>query len=483
MLIGKEYPQFRVLSVKKIRKIHEATLNVLEQVGVRIYAEEAIELFKAAGCKIRDNNQVKIPSPLVEKAIQDAPSKFTLYNRDGMAAFVVGENNICFGTSPTAPFTHDIYTGKRRSFKLEDSANAAKLANILPNIDFVMPFGTPQDVPRHVFDIYAFEVTMNHTKKPIVFLSDNVKSTLNILKMAGVVAGGMDNLRKKPFIAQFVQPLSPLFHTKEAMEKLITAVKHGIPVFSVAGPVSGATHPISLAGSLVLANAEILTQLTVSQLIKKGTPFGVGLAAQIMDMATANACVGTPECCLSGAAFNEIARYYNLPTWGTAGTSDAKVLDEQAAIEITMSILTQSLSGLNMIHDLGYLENGLVGSLQMLVMGEEIVGSVKRMLEGIIVNKDTLSLETIEEVGIGGEFLTSDQTLKYYKTEHWHPTLMDRKMYASWVKSGAKTMRDRINEKTQELVKRESVDLLPRDTRSILEKIRAQGEENGKHNL
>ncbi len=471
MLIGKECPQFRVLSVGKIRKIHEATLNVLEQVGVKIYSEEVIELFRAAGCRIRDNNQVRIPSSLVEKAIQDAPSKFTLYNRDGVEAFVVGENNVCFGNSPTAPFTHDIYTGKRRSFKLEDSADAAKLANILPNIDFVMPFGTPQDVPRHLFDIYVFEATISHTKKPIVFLSDNVKGTLNILQMAGAVAGGMNNLRRKPFVAQYVSPLSPLFHTKEAMEKLVTAVKHGIPVFSVAGPVSGATHPISLAGSLVLANAEILTQLTVSQLTKKGAPFGVGLAAQIMDMATANACVGTPECCLSGTAFHEIARYYNLPTWGTAGTSDAKVLDEQAAIEITMSIITQSLSGLNMIHDLGYLENGLVGSLEMLVMGDEIAGMAKRMLKGITVDKDTLSLETIKEVGIGGEFLTSDQTLKYYKTEHWRPSIMDRNMYASWVESGAKTMRDRIKEKTEKLVRRESVDLLPRDTRSILDKI------------
>jgi len=476
MVIRQNYPRFRVLSVSDIKKIHEFSLRVLEEIGARIYTEEAVELLNSAGCKVGNNNQVKIPASVVEKALRVTPDKFTLYNRDGTEALIVGENNVCFGTSPTAPFTYDLYTGKRRPFELQDSINAAKLANALPNIDFVMPFGTPQDVPSEVFDIYTFEATVVNTKKPIVFLSNDMQGTLDILEMAGVVAGSMENLRKKPFIAQFVEPLSPLIHPRETMEKLIASVRTGIPVFSVPGPVSGATHPITLAGSLVLVNAEVLTQLTVSQLLHQGAFFGVGIAPQIMDMATANSCVGTPECCLLGIAFNEIAHYYNLPTWGTAGTSDSKILDEQAAIEITMSILLNALSGFNMIHDLGYLENGLVGSLEMLTMCDEIVGMVKRILQGIIINNDTLAWETIHQVGIGGEFLTSNQTLKYYKTEHWHPSLLDRNIYQRWIKAGAKTLRERVNQKTRKLIKEESVDLLPEKTRRVLNQIRNQSE-------
>jgi trimethylamine--corrinoid protein Co-methyltransferase len=483
MFARKKYPQFRVLPVADLENIHHSTLHVLENIGVRIYAEEAIELLESAGCKRAEKNLVRIPSSLVEEAIQTAPERFSLYNRDGVEVFSVGGNNVYFGTSPTAPFTHDLYSGKRRAFELKDSINAAKLANKLANIDFVMPFGTPQDVPQEAFDVYIFEATVSHTKKPIVFLSNDAQGTTDIIEMASIVAGNVNILREKPFVAQFIAPLSPLIQPKEAIEKLMAAVRSNIPVFSVPGPVSGATNPTPLAGSLVLANAEILTQLTIAQLENKGTPFGVGVAAQIMDMATANPCVGTPESCLIGTALGELARHYNLPTWGTAGTSDSKILDEQAAIEVTMSILMSSLSGLNMVHDLGYLENGLVGSLEMLTMCDEIVGAVKRMGEGITISDDTLSLKVIQEVGIGGEFLTHDQTLRYYRTEHWHPTLMDRNIYDRWLKDGAKTMRDRINEKTQELIRRESVDLLPRNTRSILEQIRAQSERQRNVNL
>jgi len=477
MFARKKYSQFRVLSVTDLENVHRSTLHVLENIGVRIYAEEAIELLESAGCKRVEKNLVRIPLSLVGEAIQTAPERFSLYNRNGVEVLSVGGNNVYFGTSPTAPFTHDLYSGKRRPFELKDSINAAKLADKLPNIDFVMPFGTPQDVPQEVFDVYAFEATVNHTKKPIVFLSNDAQGTTDIIGMASIVAGNVNILREKPFIAQFIEPLSPLIQPKESIEKLIAAVKSNIPVFSVPGPVSGATHPTPLAGSLVLANAEVLTQLTIAQLVNKGTPFGVGVAAQIMDMATANPCVGTPESCLIGTALGELARHYDLPTWGTAGTSDSKILDEQAAIEVTMSILMSSLSGLNMVHDLGYLENGLVGSLEMLTMCDEIAGAVKRIVEGLTVSDDTLSLKVIQEVGIGGEFLTHDQTLRYYRTEHWHPTLMDRNIYYRWLKDGAKTMRDRINEKTKNLINKEPVDLLSDDLKDSLMQVRAKSEQ------
>ena len=216
--------------------------------------------------------------------------------------------------------------------------------------------------------------------------------------------------------------------------------------------MAGATAPATLASVLVVNNAEVLSGLVISQLRQKGAPFIVGGLPTLLDMQTAIFTYGAPEMHMNSAALAEIAHHYRLPMFGTAGCSDAKVMDEQAAIESAFSCLMSALSGANLVHDVGYLEYGLTASYEMMVMTNEIIAMVKRIMRGIEVNDESLALDVIDKVGPGGNFLQEKHTLQHFRKEHWHPELMDRSNYEKWMQDGRKTLGQRASEKVKQIL-------------------------------
>ena len=229
-----------------------------------------------------------------------------------------------------------------------------------------------------------------------------------------------------------------------------------------------------MAGKLVSANAENLSALVIAQLKRRGVPFFIGGVIAIMDMSTGQMSYGSPEMDLALTAYMDIAHYYEIPTWGTAGCTDSKIVDEQAAIEATLSCLFSSLSGTNLVHDVGYMESGKTGSLEMIVMVDEILGYIKRIKKGIKVNEETLAVDVIHEVGPGGNFLTHPHTLAHFREETWNPSLVDRQVYDKWADSGCKRMIDRIREKVQKILETHVPEPLPEEAEKKIEQIMAR---------
>jgi trimethylamine--corrinoid protein Co-methyltransferase len=327
-----------------------------------------------------------------------------------------------------------------------------------------------------VSDVYEFEAAVTNSSKPMIFICHDVNGLKDILEMAAAIAGSRENLEQKPFVISYPEPTSPLVHTKEALEKVLYTASYGIPMIYTPCPMAGATSPVTMAGTLVQMNAETMVGLVLGQLQRKGSPFIMGGVLTIMDMSSTTVCYGAPEMSLLLAGCSDLAHYYRLPTFGTAGCSDSKLPDQQAAIEATFSCLINVLSGLNLIHDPGFLEGAMIGSWEMLVMTDEIAGMVKRFMKGIPVNDETIAEDVIDAVGPGGHFLEQEHTRKHFRDSLWNPSLMDRQPYEVWAADGKKSMGDRIKEKIAEILGKHKPIPLPADVLAKIRKIRERSE-------
>jgi trimethylamine--corrinoid protein Co-methyltransferase len=467
-------PFLTVLSEDQIYAIHRATLDVFEKTGYRILSKSAVDVLKKAGAKV-DGDIVKIPDYIVEGCLRLAPKGFVLYDRQGNRAMEVHGRRIFFGSFWASPNTRDALTGEVHPTRVEDIVRGAIIAGALPNIDFVTPMGYSQDVPAAAADLYEFEAVVTHSQKPIFCIPYSARGLEVIYEMAAQVAGGMDRLRERPFIVTYADPITPLVYPREAARRLQYTATLGLPTIGAPVVQAGLTTPVTLAGSLVIANAEILMGLVLSQLKRPGTPYIMAANTHSIDMATANYVQASPEMSLMLCAFADVVRFYGLPTWGTAGVTDAKDLDQQAGIEGAFSLLFQALSGINLIHDIGYMDMGMVNSTEILVMGAEIVGMVRRFLRGVEVNSETLVCEVIEKVGPGKNFLQEDHTVNHFRAEHWVPGLMDRQAREAWESMGSKTMGDRIREKIRYILENHRVPALSVAVLKELERLRRKG--------
>jgi trimethylamine--corrinoid protein Co-methyltransferase len=270
--------------------------------------------------------------------------------------------------------------------------------------------------------------------------------------MAAVVAGGQEALRERQSILLYSEPSSPLQQSETAVDKLLLMADTELPVVHSPAPLMGGTGPITMGSGLAISLAEILASLVVHQLQNPGAPFIFGAGLHHMDMKSSQICYASPEFQLTKAAIAELGRWYGLPTWGYAGCSDAKVMDEQAALESLMSVIMAQLSGGNLIHDVGYMESGLTCSFEMIVLTDELIAMTDNMMKGIDTSVDGLMLDEIDQVGPGGHFLNTDQTLNRFR-DFWYPSLLDRSIRSTWLRNGATTLGERLNSKVKEILK------------------------------
>ncbi|MBW2369988.1 MAG: trimethylamine methyltransferase family protein, partial [Deltaproteobacteria bacterium] len=375
--------QFKILSDHQIWEIRQASFEILEKTGVKLTHPEAVSLVKAAGAFV-EGERVRLPRHIVEKALFTAPKGITIYDRDGVRALEVEGRKTYFGCSTGSPNTLDPLTGEVRGTRVEDIEQAAKICDALENIDWVMPMGSAMDIdPDKARDIFDFEAIVNNTTKPMVLLSYSQRALEAVYDMAAVVAGGMEKLRQRPFILSYPEPISPLVFPDEVIAKVLFVAGLGMP--QIPGPTCqiGATSPVTIAGAVAQNIAEGLFTLVLTQLKTPGAPCFLSGNVAGFDMATGGITVGAPESSLGISVQAEVAQSFGLPTWGLAGATDAKLLDAQAGAESAFSILSQALAGLNMIHDVGYLDGSMICSPDMLVMGNELIGMAKRFIRGV----------------------------------------------------------------------------------------------------
>jgi trimethylamine--corrinoid protein Co-methyltransferase len=469
--------QFEILTDAQRAEIFRAALDVLEHVGIDVFHDEARAILQAEGAWV-DGIRVRIPSALVRRALASAPSTFTVFSRTGDARFDVeiGPNRVHYGPGPTCPNMRDPRTGERRKYLRRDARDVARVCDALPGIDFVESLGTISDVTADLADVYEFADMMANTGKPIVAWSYTGETCQDIHAIAAAVAGGPEALKRRPNYIFYAEPLSPLVGGKDAIDKLVYCAKHRIPIVYTPCPMNGGTAPTTSAGVLVTALCESLHGLVIAQAIQPGTPFVMGGVVSIMDMQHATLAYGAPELSLQSAALTEMARYLGLPVWSTAGCTDAKEVDEQAGIEGAISILFAGLSGADLVHDVGFIEGAMTGSLQMAVMSDEVISFVKRLMRGIEVTPATLATDVVKAVGTNGNFIGTDHTLEYYKREFWFPSLIDRQRWDDWQAGGALTMGDRVQDRLNEILDTHSPAPLAPEVQHSIETILAVAE-------
>ena len=461
-------PVFNMLSEEQQNEIYQAAIEILERTGAVVHDKEALELFEKAGAWVEDE-RVRFPAGLTEWAVKSAPSRITLYDREGNRKMVLEGRNTYYGPGPTNTYHRDPYTGERRRPVLSDSENAGKVCDALPNIDFAMDLGTPTGVTDTLADVYAFKALVTNCRKPVVHWGFDIEQYEDIVEIAAAVVGGLENLQKRPFFCLYSEPSSPLVHSREAIAKAVFAARKRIPIVYTPCVMLGGTTPATMAGTIALGVAESLVGIIASQLIREGSPIIMGGVYAIMDMKTTVFSYGSPEFHIMQAGVAEVAHYMGIPVFGTAGCTDSHTLDGQAAGEATMSILIAAQTGANLVHDVGYTGSGSMGSLYQLVMCNEIIGMVRRFMRGIEVNDETLALDAVDRVGPGGHHLADEHTMKHFKTETWFPSLINRMRYDEWKnKENASTMGDRVSEKMRSILENHEVPALPDE---VLKKI------------
>jgi trimethylamine--corrinoid protein Co-methyltransferase len=244
--------------------------------------------------------------------------------------------------------------------------------------------------------------------------------------------------------------------------------EQALPIVHSPAPMMGGTAPVTLAGGLALGNAEVLSSLAIHQLARHGAPFVYGSGLHHMDMKTTISVYGAPEFQLARVAVAEMGRFYGLPTWGYAGHSDSCAMDEQAASDAACSVLVALLAGNNLVHDVGYLEAGLTTSPEMIVLTAELISMMRRFMEGVSFDAESLALEVIRSVGPGGDFLTARHTLKHFR-ELWQPTLFDRRRAEDWIAAGSRRLGERLRDRTVTLVKEHRPEPLPDSVRDEID--------------
>ncbi len=449
------------------RRIHEASLKMLERVGVRLDLQEAIDLLQKAGARVDEDNMVHVPSRLVEKALTTVPKKIVLYDRQGNPALPVEGYRCFYGPGSDCLNIIDHRSGKRREPLLKDLIEAVTLCDSLSNIDFVMSMLLPSDVDKAVADRYQMETMLSYTSKPIIFVSYEFEGCVDCMEMAEAVAGGEDELRRKPTAACYINVISGLRHNKEALQKLLYLSSKKIPALYVPSSTAGVTSPVTPVGSLALDYAGVLLGLVLSQLKQEGAPVIVpGMPPGQLDMRTMVSTYCEPERGLAQA----LAHFYGLPMFSLAGASESKIVDQQAAAEAALSLMVATLTGGNIIHDLGYLESGLTFSFVQLAICDEVVSWIKGFCREYEVSDETLGLDVVAEVEPDGQYLNTKHTRQHYR-ERWYPKLFERGTYESWLEAGGKSLVERAAERTESILSEHKPEPLARKIREKLKKI------------
>lgn len=454
MKTGAKGGNLRILSDSELERIHKAALSLLEDPGILSESDLFLEICQKGGARVDwDKRTIHIPAEMVEAAIRAAPSSFILYGRNDPAMDLLLEpGRVYYGMGGTSePLFWDYDLWRARQPTKQDMITSTRLGHALPNIDFVQTLCMSGDQPTHQIFFHDFDAIFRNTTKPTVINILERPFTEHLLALTAAASGGEQMLREKPSVMGIVTPISPLKVAK-MNEGLIDAVLAGVPILYSPGPLMGATSPATVAGTVVLTIAEVLFGVVLVQLIKPGAPVVLKPDTDVFDMKTTQCTYGSPEQDLGKIAVTQLAHYYNLPIYGLGGGVEAKTPDAEAASEAMMGMLLNGLAGMTLNQSLGTLSWGQYGSQEMVVICDELVHSIKRILEGINVTDDTLAVDLIRQVGHHGDFLQTEHTMTYFKKEMYFPRLFRRQTIEQWIQSGAKMAHQVAHDRVLEIL-------------------------------
>ena len=457
---------YRPLSDADLQQIHDASMTVLSEVGFEVHEPEAFELFQKLDVDVdTDRRVIRMGEQTVRELLSDVPSQLTLYGRRPGTDLHLGTDEVYLGTGGTALNMLDYDTNERRPANLQDLVDVIRITEEMDNVHFMLLPTYPNELAVEDVDVNRFMAGLAHTSKHVmggVYTSQGIN---DVIAMAEKVAGSPEALRERPFLSMIACGISPLRLDSKYGAYMMQIARSGIPVAVPVEPLCGATSPITLAGTLVIQNVDALISVMTTQLARRGAPVIYGCVSTSTDMRDMRYLGGPVESGLINAATAQLAQYYGIPYYATAGISDAKTLDAQCGYESAINNLLVALAGGDFIHDAaGLMEFAMTFSKEKRVIDNEILGMVTRAFRGIAVNEKTLAVDVIAAAGPGGNFVSARHTRRHMRKEHYAPQLSDREMRERWNANGGKTAAQRAHETVQDVLGREATSHLPQAT-------------------
>jgi len=459
----------RFLTQDGIDAIHSASVEVLETTGVRVKNSEALELLKDAGCEI-ESEHVKIPSALVEECLRCCPASFELYTREGNRSQHVGDDNVIFNPGSSVTYFRDHITQEMRKGTTNDLVDIVRLVDALDHLKAQSTALIPSDVPEILSDFYRLFLVLKNSPKPIVTGAFRKEGLQDMKKLLEIVAGGTDQLEAKPRAIFDCCPSSPLIWSDTTCQNLIDCATSGIPAEIVPAPLMGATSPVTITGTVIQTNAEILSGVVIAQLASPSAPIIYGGAPATFDQRYATPRYGSVESMMAACASAEVGKHYRLPTQAYLGLSDSKTIDAQTGFESALGIALGAMARINIISGPGALAYINMQSLEKLVIDNELCGAGYRLMAGLNVDDTEEISDLIDAVGPGGDFLGQRHTVKNFRIEHYMPSdLIDRLPTDSWMEGGSKEVNERARKKVTTLLKKHTPTPLSKETESDLD--------------
>jgi trimethylamine--corrinoid protein Co-methyltransferase len=446
--------RLRMLSEEQTKTIYRASLQILREIGMDVRDSDTRKRLLQEGCREAEDENILFPEQLVDRCLSTIANRFTLYDRTGALAVDTRHQVPNFAPGLNCITIYDHRTDAHRECLLEDVREAARVCERLENFDMASGLGNPGDVEPSKQALETVKTVVDESVKPLPFIAHDEVEDEEIWNYLAEVAGGWDALAARPFALDLTGPYSPLELGEEACRRLRHAARRRLPVVCYPAMIPGTTGPVTLDGAIAQSTAEILSGLVVHQLEQPGAPVITASAILPMDMRSGGIAYGSPEYMMVGIGAVDLFDDLGVPTWIGAGCSDAHIVDAQAAAEAGMSLYLASLAGTSFIHNLGFLSAGKSGSLEMLVLADELAGGVKRLAAGIEVNDESLGVEVTRRAAKDHSFIMDEHTIQHMSRAMWEPKLFRRTSLEGWAGSGAAPLQKRIREKLEDLLEK-----------------------------
>jgi trimethylamine--corrinoid protein Co-methyltransferase len=444
---------FEVLSPAEVERIDAASMDILQNTGLRVDLKRARDVFREAGARVDEAaRSVRIPEKLVRSAVEQAPTSFTLYGADPDVRLEIGTERVNFAALGTPTNILDAATGQRRPTTLDDLRNHLRLIDALDHIDNSQMDVWPTDVPMTTIHVEAILAWAQNCRKSFGMGCYGAMASEDMMRMMALAVGGKEELKRRPRFFGICSTMSPLQMIKPQLEGMFLFAEYGQPMAMSPEAMAGATAPATLAGLLAQQNAEILAHVALAQIIAPGTPVLYGTVSTVADMSTGNVALGAIETGLITSGAAQLARHYGLPSRSVGGATAAKTLDLQCMLERVNTLLPAVLAGVHFITCGGTLESTTTESHPLMVLDDVLCGQARRLARGIEVSDETIALDLIREVGWQADYLAQPHTARHFRREHFLSKLLRRDGRASWESKGSKTALDLAHERVHEIL-------------------------------
>ncbi len=426
------------LTPQEVEQVHEASLEILENTGILVRNDKARDIYARHGCKVDSETLiVKISPSVVEEYRKAFVPTFTFKGRDPKFDRTIPEDRPLIVTASSAPNIIDPETGEERRATSSDIANIAFLINELPGYDVFSISTLADDAPEGQFSLSRYYPALKNCLKPVRSSTPSMKDLMEVLELGTIIAGGKEAYKERPLITHHDCPvISPLTMDVESTEEVLYLTENGLPVYGSIVPNAGMTAPMTLLGTLALGNAEFLALSTLMQMIRPGTPLIYAVLPTVADMRTANYAPGAIETGILQIAHSQMARFYNVPSGGYIGLTNAHTNDAQSGYETGMNTTGALLAGADMLNMGGLLGSLMTFDFAKAVIDNEIALMLKRINRGMEFNEANFALGVIAEIGPGGTYIDNPHTLKHMRTTALLPKVATREIRTTWEDKG-----------------------------------------------